>query len=49
MNIKKLLSILFICIMFVVSITSCNNRVNDPTQNTGGNDSGNNDNGNNNN
>lgn len=51
MNIKKLLSILFICIMFIVSITSCNNRVNDPTQNTGGNDSGNNgnDNGNNNN
>lgn len=42
MNIKKLLSILFICIMSVVSITSCNNKVNDPTQNTGGSDSGNN-------
>ena len=27
-------------------IASCNNKINDPTQNTGGNDSGNNDNGN---
>lgn len=43
MNIKKLLSIFFICIMF---IASCNNKINDPTQNTGGNDSGNNDSGN---
>ena len=43
MNIKKLLYILFICIMF---IASCNNKINDPTQNTGGNDSGNNDSGN---